>query len=79
METDSALRFVTEEEAQILDALARCKLPAHSADLRFVLEMQYAAHNGLKLMNTGREAYLRRIAYRYRDRLPPEIRTAAAG
>lgn len=79
MDTDSTLRLVTEEEAQLLDALARCKLPAHSADMRFVLEMQYAANNGLARMNPGREAYLRRIAYRYRDRLPPDIRIAATG
>jgi hypothetical protein len=59
----------------MLQALLRCKLSGHSVDLQFVLGIYSGARQGLDIMTPGREAYLWRIARRYRDRLPQELQS----
>ena len=73
METEPDTCPATAEEAELLDALVRCKLPPSNADVRFVLEMHCAAQDGRAIMTAGRRAYLWRIAYRYRLQLPLEL------
>lgn len=73
MESEPDTHPATVEEAELLDALVRCKLPPRNADVRFVLEMHCAARDRRAIMTAGRRAYLWRIAYRYRVQLPPEL------
>jgi hypothetical protein len=68
-------RPATAEEARILRVLLRCKLPPHSADLQFILGIYSDAQQGLDVMTPGREAYLWRIAYRYREALSGELQS----
>jgi hypothetical protein len=75
MPTEIGVRQATAEEACILRALLRCKLPPHSADLQFVIAIDTGARQGLHIMTPGREAYLWRIARRYHDRLPPKLQS----
>ena len=75
MSAEMGLRKATANEARILKALLRCKLPPHSADLQFVIAMESAARHELDIMTPGREAYLWRIAHRYRDRLPQQLQS----
>ena len=75
MPAEMGLRQATANETRILKALLRCKLPPHSADLQFVIAMESAARHGLEIMTPGREAYLWRIASRYRDRLPQKFQS----
>jgi hypothetical protein len=73
MESEPDTRPATAQEAQLLGALVHCKLSPRNADVRFVLEMHCATHDGRAIMTAGRRAYLWRIAYRYRVQLPPEL------
>jgi hypothetical protein len=75
MPAESGLRQATAEEKRMLQALLGCKLSAHSADLQFVIAIDTGARHGLHIMTPGREAYLRRIACRYRDQLPQKLRS----
>lgn len=63
----------------MLEALLQCKLPFGIADVRFILEVHQAAEHGRAIMNAARQAYLWRIAVRFRDQLSPEIWTLADG
>jgi hypothetical protein len=75
MPAEIGIRQATAEEARLLQALLRCKLPAHSADLQFVLGIYSGARQGLDIMTPGREAYLWRIARCHRDRLPQKLQS----
>ena len=65
---------ITAGEARLISALAHCRIPAGTADRRFVDVMSeaIAADAGLKL-TSGQRAYIGRLAYRYRHQLPPEL------
>ena len=79
MTSDPEPRRLTAEEASVMAALLACRVREHSADLRFLLELEHARAIGIALMNPARRAYLWRIAVRYRDRLPPEIQIISDG
>jgi hypothetical protein len=65
---------ITAGEARLLSALTHCRIPAGTADRRFVdvLSGAIAADPGFKL-TSGQRAYIGRLAYRYRHHLPPEL------
>lgn len=65
---------VTAGEARLISALAHCRIPAGTADRRFVdvVSEAVAADGGFKL-TSGQRAYIGRLAYRYRHQLPPEL------
>ena len=65
---------ITAGEARLISALAHCRIPAGTADRRFVdvLSGAIAADPGFKL-TSGQRAYIGRLAYRYRHQLPPEL------
>ena len=65
---------ITAGEARLISALAHCRIPAGTADRRFVDVMSeaIAADAGLKL-TSGQRAYIGRLAYRYRHQLPAEL------
>ena len=75
MPAELGVRQVAAEEGRILQALLRCKLPPNSVDLQFVIALDTGARDGIDIMTPGREAYLWRIARRYRDRLPQELQS----
>jgi hypothetical protein len=76
MPAEIGVRQATAEEARILQALLQCKLlPAHTADLQFVIGIYSDAQQRLDVMTPGRESYLWRIAYRYREALPKELQS----
>ena len=65
---------ITAGEARLISALAHCRIPAGTADRRFVdvVSEAVAADSGFKL-TTGQRAYIGRLAYRYRHQLPAEL------
>jgi len=65
---------ITAGEARLISALAHCRIPAGTADRRFVdvVSEAVAADSGFKL-TSGQRAYIGRLAYRYRHQLPPEL------
>jgi hypothetical protein len=65
---------ITAGEARLISALAHCRIPAGTADRRFVdvVSEAVAADGGFKL-TSGQRAYIGRLAYRYRHQLPPEF------
>ena len=65
---------ITAGEARLISALVHCRIPAGTADRRFVdvVSEAVAADAGFKL-TTGQRAYIGRLAYRYRHQLPPEL------
>jgi len=65
---------ITAGEARLISALAHCRIPAGTADRRFVdvVSEAVAADGGFKL-TSGQRAYIGRLAYRYRHQLPPEL------
>ena len=80
MPAEIGVRQATAEEARILQALLHCRLlPAHTADLQFVIGIYSDAQQRLDVMTPGREVYLWRIAYRYREALPQELQSLITG
>ena len=65
---------ITAGEARLISALVHCRIPAGTADRRFVdvVSEAVAADAGFKL-TTGQRAYIGRLAYRYRHQLPAEL------
>ena len=65
---------ITAGEARLISALAHCRIPAGTADRRFVdvVSEAVAADSGFKL-TSGQRAYIGRLAYRYRHQLPAEL------
>ena len=75
MKREVALRLpMTAEEIQLVRALADCHLRAGSGDERFCSDLAAITRRQERVRLTeGQNAYLWRIAYRYRVALPPEI------
>jgi hypothetical protein len=70
---------ITDEEAQLLQALAACKFHPGAADRRFILHMAAATKRTNNLgLTEGQRAYLWRLGFRYRHQLPPEINAMVA-
>ena len=65
---------ITAGEARLISALAHCRIPAGTADRRFVdVVSEAVAADGAFKLTSGQRAYIGRLAYRYRHQLPAEL------
>ena len=65
---------ITAGEIRLLSALVHCRIPAGTADRRFVdVLSETAKDNPSVQLTAGQHSYIRRLAFRYRQQLPADV------